>query len=407
MDSSQHGANNWEVRRRVKTRKFELAVPTQRALFLSPVHLRTNRFTTITMGLRARPAYSKLRCFKTAGRAHPACPQLRHFNMTGQDSHGEVRSSHESCRCRATAACNEQSKLKCQMALALKFEHSGLGDPIPSSSPESQIPALLTPSDALRMHLQHLHQLNQLIPSRAAEHDIGSGCSQARYQRLLHSTHRAHASTAPSEELCSHVTVELSSTISNIIELVAIGHIIQLYAKSNIRRGTTATCVIAFIHAKTTFSIIGREGWTTKPHSQAVCSVRQGIRHKALDNDDNFHDTFTLGSAPSRASLSIHSPSSYTPTRPSPTTPRLAHPALDSTYTIAASSLLEETGMRVNVVRVGQLAGDSVVGEWNEKEWVPVLLHSSQVLKAVPMRDEAISWMPVDVTADTLTAHVD
>ncbi|THH06038.1 hypothetical protein EW146_g9739 [Bondarzewia mesenterica] len=268
MDSSQHGANNWEVRRRVKTRKFEyISGPTvspqcQFVLIfpiLSPV-------VSARWGLRARPAYSKLRCFKTVGRAHPACPQLRHFNMTGQDSHGEVRSSHEPCRCRATAACNEQSKLKRQMALALKFEHSGLGDPIPSSSPESQIPALLTPSDALRMHLQHLHQLNQLIPSRAGSitPSLNTALNRDAHKRAtnVYLVQRIvpMLPSAPSEILCSHVTVELSSAISNIIEPVAIGHIIQLYAKSNIRQGAIATCTVAFVHARTDFSIIGRQG---------------------------------------------------------------------------------------------------------------------------------------------------
>ncbi|THH15905.1 hypothetical protein EW146_g4648 [Bondarzewia mesenterica] len=63
---------------------------------------------------------------------------------------------------------------------------------------------------------------------------------------------------------------------------------------------------------------------------------------------------------------------------------------------------MRETGMRANVVRVGQLAGDSVVGGWNEKEWVPVFLRGSQVLKAVPKRDEEISWIPVDVAASAL-----
>ncbi|THH04078.1 hypothetical protein EW146_g10270, partial [Bondarzewia mesenterica] len=48
------------------------------------------------------------------------------------------------------------------------------------------------------------------------------------------------------------------------------------------------------------------------------------------------------------------------------------------------------------------VGGDSVVEGWNEKEWVPVLLRGSQVLKAVPKRDEAISWIPVDVTASAL-----
>lgn len=48
----------------------------------------------------------------------------------------------------------------------------------------------------------------------------------------------------------------------------------------------------------------------------------------------------------------------------------------------------QDRGLCTNVVRVGQLAGDSKVGGWTEKEWLPVLLRGSQVLRVVPERDE-------------------
>ncbi|THH15912.1 hypothetical protein EW146_g4654 [Bondarzewia mesenterica] len=62
----------------------------------------------------------------------------------------------------------------------------------------------------------------------------------------------------------------------------------------------------------------------------------------------------------------------------------------------------KEAGVRTNVVRIGQLCGDSVSGGWNEKEWVPVLLRGSQVLGAFPQRREAVSWIPVDIAASAL-----
>ena len=58
---------------------------------------------------------------------------------------------------------------------------------------------------------------------------------------------------------------------------------------------------------------------------------------------------------------------------------------------VSESILLQatkETGLKTNIVRVGQLCGDSKTGGWNEKEWVPVMLKGSQALGAVPHRDE-------------------
>ncbi|KAJ7127122.1 acetyl-CoA synthetase-like protein [Mycena epipterygia] len=62
----------------------------------------------------------------------------------------------------------------------------------------------------------------------------------------------------------------------------------------------------------------------------------------------------------------------------------------------------KETGLRTHVVRVGQLCGDSVVGAWNEKEWLPAMVRGSQILGAVPQMDEAISWIPLDAAASIL-----
>ncbi|KAI0050801.1 acetyl-CoA synthetase-like protein [Auriscalpium vulgare] len=72
---------------------------------------------------------------------------------------------------------------------------------------------------------------------------------------------------------------------------------------------------------------------------------------------------------------------------------------------VAESILLrahESTSLRTNIVRVGQLSGDSAVGGWSEKEWVPAMLRSSQELGCFPMRDEMISWIAVDVAAASL-----
>ena len=55
-----------------------------------------------------------------------------------------------------------------------------------------------------------------------------------------------------------------------------------------------------------------------------------------------------------------------------------------------------ETGLRTTSVRVGQLSGDSRVGGWNVKEWVPVLVRASQRLGCVPEKDDVSSSLFVN-----------
>ncbi|TFK78258.1 hypothetical protein K466DRAFT_507571 [Polyporus arcularius HHB13444] len=46
------------------------------------------------------------------------------------------------------------------------------------------------------------------------------------------------------------------------------------------------------------------------------------------------------------------------------------------------------TGLRTTAVRVGQLSGDTRVGGWNVKEWVPAIVRGSQLLGCVPEKDD-------------------
>jgi thioester reductase-like protein len=55
---------------------------------------------------------------------------------------------------------------------------------------------------------------------------------------------------------------------------------------------------------------------------------------------------------------------------------------------------------RIAVVRVGQLAGDSISGVWNTKEAWPMMLSTSSIIKCLPdLGDEALDWLPVDIAA--------
>lgn len=77
----------------------------------------------------------------------------------------------------------------------------------------------------------------------------------------------------------------------------------------------------------------------------------------------------------------------------------------------AAEALLlrarDERGLRTNIVRVGQLAGDSKTGAWSETEWMPVLLRGSQVMGALPDRKEVRPPICINGTAsDQVEPHL-
>ncbi|KAK5629598.1 hypothetical protein RRF57_005313 [Xylaria bambusicola] len=62
-------------------------------------------------------------------------------------------------------------------------------------------------------------------------------------------------------------------------------------------------------------------------------------------------------------------------------------------------------GLPVGVLRVGQIAADSVYGIWNEKEHVPLIVRSATEVKALPRLygyEGRCEWMPVDTVAATL-----
>ena len=65
---------------------------------------------------------------------------------------------------------------------------------------------------------------------------------------------------------------------------------------------------------------------------------------------------------------------------------------------------------RISIVRVGQLAGDSVSGIWNTKEAWPMMLSTAKLIQCLPdLGDEPLDWLPVDIAAHALleTTQVD
>jgi len=71
------------------------------------------------------------------------------------------------------------------------------------------------------------------------------------------------------------------------------------------------------------------------------------------------------------------------------------------------SVVAAKTALRPVVVRVGQLSGVSTNGYWNPKEWVPSLFKSSVHIGYLPDFKNEISWLPMDVAAQSLKEMLD
>ena len=59
-------------------------------------------------------------------------------------------------------------------------------------------------------------------------------------------------------------------------------------------------------------------------------------------------------------------------------------------------------GFDVRVLRIGQIAGDTVHGVWNTTEAVPLMIQSVRAVRALPRLDEWCSWVPVNECAGVL-----
>ena len=65
-------------------------------------------------------------------------------------------------------------------------------------------------------------------------------------------------------------------------------------------------------------------------------------------------------------------------------------------------SAASTTGMNARVLRSGQIIGDSVLGNWNATEAIPLMFRSTDVIGALPDLDENPSWLPVDKCAQAI-----
>lgn len=84
--------------------------------------------------------------------------------------------------------------------------------------------------------------------------------------------------------------------------------------------------------------------------------------------------------------------------------------ALDTGYAqskfvveMLSQTLAKHLEMSVIVLRIGQLCGHSILGAWNQTEMFPLMIRSSERLKALPILNQRVDWLPVDTCAKSIS----
>ncbi|KZO93861.1 acetyl-CoA synthetase-like protein [Calocera viscosa TUFC12733] len=62
----------------------------------------------------------------------------------------------------------------------------------------------------------------------------------------------------------------------------------------------------------------------------------------------------------------------------------------------------EQQGLRPTIWRVGQLAGSVQNGAWNTTDWLPLIVKSGERLKILPSLPGRVSWIPIDMAAQSI-----
>ncbi|HVU50115.1 MAG TPA: SDR family oxidoreductase [Polyangia bacterium] len=56
-------------------------------------------------------------------------------------------------------------------------------------------------------------------------------------------------------------------------------------------------------------------------------------------------------------------------------------------------------GLDARVLRIGQIVGDTRLGQWNDTEAIPLMIRSAVSLGALPTLGDTLTWLPIDVVA--------
>lgn len=62
----------------------------------------------------------------------------------------------------------------------------------------------------------------------------------------------------------------------------------------------------------------------------------------------------------------------------------------------------ERAGLDARVLRVGQIVGDTRLGQWNATEAIPLMLRSALSIGALPALDDTLTWLPIDIVAKVM-----
>jgi thioester reductase-like protein len=62
----------------------------------------------------------------------------------------------------------------------------------------------------------------------------------------------------------------------------------------------------------------------------------------------------------------------------------------------------EQAGLDARVLRVGQIVGDTQVGQWNATEAIPLMIRSAVTIGALPTLSDTLTWLPIDVVAKAM-----
>jgi len=63
----------------------------------------------------------------------------------------------------------------------------------------------------------------------------------------------------------------------------------------------------------------------------------------------------------------------------------------------------EDPLLQTSSVRIGQMTGPEGSGAWNQSEHFPIIVRTSQIIKALPALDGSLSWIPVNRAASVIS----
>jgi thioester reductase-like protein/aryl carrier-like protein len=67
-----------------------------------------------------------------------------------------------------------------------------------------------------------------------------------------------------------------------------------------------------------------------------------------------------------------------------------------------AEHILIRSGVRFKIFRLGQVSAHSVTQQWNDLEYIPILLRATRAIGSTPLLPLPIDWVPVDIAVQAL-----